>query len=334
MNKTFIILTLLFCSAILVTCQTSDSYWTKLPELVGYTNDFEGIFTKDQIKKLDSLIRSYEERTTIQICVTTIPVSATPEDKFDDLTLYMTNSWGVGRQETNNGIFIGISAGYRRIRIQNGYGIEKILSDSETQEIIESVFVPELKIDNYYKGIFDGILEIIKVLDSNTKAGAPAFDHINTNPYSSDSPKSTFENYYKEYYPELIYSYDSIAGIHNYSNNWDFDNDGIKDQLYFVREDGLFSFYSLKIVLSANQQSTDLDFIQTDFPFLRSHQKSKKLQNGFYIKDDGANQTPVVVVYINKAIYKANNKQMVANKIKSGYVFVKFENGEIKFGNL
>jgi len=333
MNKTFIILALLFCSVILATCQTSDSYWKNLPEYIGYTNDFEGVFTKEQIKKLDSLMRSYEERTSIQICVATIPATATPEEKFEDLTLHIAKSWGVGKKETNNGIFIGIAAGYRRMRIQNGYGTEKILSDNETKHIIDSVFLPEFKTGNYYKGTFDGILEIIKVLDSNTKAGAPAFNDINTNPDNFDSTKSVFEKYYKEYYPELIYSYDSIADIHNYSNNWDFDNDGIKDQLYFVREDDLFSFYYLKIVLSANQQSADLDFIQTDFPFLSNPTNAKKLKTGFFVNDD-ENKPPMIIVNINKVVYNTNNKKMVANNIKAGNVFVTFENGDIKFGNL
>lgn len=333
MNKTFIILALLFCSAILATSQTSDSYWKNLPEYIGYTNDFEGVFTKEQIKKLDSLMRSYEERTSIQICVATIPATATPEEKFEDLTLHIAKSWGVGKKETNNGIFIGIAAGYRRMRIQNGYGTEKILSDNETKHIIDSVFLPEFKTGNYYKGTFDGILEIIKVLDSNTKASAPAFNDINTNPDNFDSTKSVFEKYYKEYYPDLIYSYDSIADIHNYSNNWDFDNDGIKDQLYFVREDDLFSFYYLKIVLSANQQSAGLDFIQTDFPFLSNPTNAKKLKTGFLVNDD-ENKPPMIIVNINKVVYNTNNKKMVANNIKAGNVFVTFENGVFKFGNI
>ena len=333
MNKTFIILSLLFCSAILATCQTSDSYWKNLPESIGYTNDFEGIFTKEQIKKLDSLMRSYEERTSIQICVATIPATATPEEKFEDLTLHIAKSWGVGEKETNNGIFIGISAGYRRMRIQNGYATEKILSDNETKHIIDSVFLPEFKTGNYYKGTFDGILEIIKVLDSNTIASAPAFNDINTNPDNFDSHESAFEKYYKEYYPELIYSYDSIADIHNYSNNWDFDNDGIKDQLYFARTGGGYLFYYLKVVLSANQQSNDLDFIQTDFPFLSNTTNAKKLKTGFFVNDD-ENKPPMIIVNINKVVYNTNNKKMVANNIKAGNVFVSFENGEIKFGNL
>ena len=333
MNKTFIIFSLLFCSAILTKCQTSDSYWTNLPESFGYTNDFESIFTNEQIKKLDSLIRSYEERTSIEICVATIPANATPEEKFEDLTLHMAKSWGVGEKETNNGIFIGISAEYRRMRIQNGNGIEKILSDSETKKIVDSVFLPEFKTGNYYKGTFDGILEIIKVLDSNIIAGAPAFNEIITNPDNFDTHESVFEKYYKEYYPELIYSYDSIAGIHNYSNNWDFDNDGIKDQLYFVRTGGGYLFYYLKVILSANQQSKDLDFIQTDFPLLSNTTNAKKLKTGFFVNDD-ENKPPMIIVNISKVVYNTNNKKMVANNIKAGNVFIGFEKGEIKLGNI
>lgn len=45
----------------------------------------------------------------------------------------------------------------------------------------------------------------------------------------TDSISNSFENQYRASNPTLIYNYDSISQIHNYSNNWDFDNDGKKN---------------------------------------------------------------------------------------------------------
>lgn len=135
-----------------------------LPSPSGYVNDFENIFSENEESILDSLIAAFEATTTIEIALVTLDSSATARDNFDDLTLQIANQWGVGKKAENNGILIGISKGHRRIRIQNGYGIEKILSDEETKKIIEEYFIPEFKATNFYQGTLKGLNEMMRVL--------------------------------------------------------------------------------------------------------------------------------------------------------------------------
>jgi uncharacterized protein len=80
--------------------------------------------------------------------------------------LYISNTWGVGVKGKDNGILIGISNGYRRMRIQNGYGIEKIISDEETKEIIDKYFIPYFKNGDYYSGTLTGLTRLIALLNS------------------------------------------------------------------------------------------------------------------------------------------------------------------------
>ncbi|QNA46019.1 TPM domain-containing protein [Lacibacter sediminis] len=135
-----------------------------LPSPSGYVNDFENLFSENEESILDSLIAAFEAATTIEIALVTLDSSATARDNFDDLTLQIANRWGVGKKAENNGILIGISKGHRRIRIQNGYGIEKILSDEETKKIIEEYFIPEFKASNFYQGTLKGLNEMMRVL--------------------------------------------------------------------------------------------------------------------------------------------------------------------------
>jgi uncharacterized membrane protein YgcG len=138
-----------------------------LPKPTGWVNDFENIFTVAQEQTLNSLITEYEKETTIEISVITIPVSATEMERIDELTLFIANKWGIGKKEKNNGILIGISKGYRKIRINNGLGIEKRITDHQTKEIIERIMIPSFKADDYYKGLFDGIQAIKQIFDKN-----------------------------------------------------------------------------------------------------------------------------------------------------------------------
>jgi uncharacterized protein len=179
MNRQITILTLFLCSFFTACGQTSNNYWIKLPSPTGWVNDFENIFTEDEENTLDSLISEYEKRTTTEITVITIPTSATDKDRFDELTLHIAKSWGVGKKEKNNGILIGISKGHRTIRIQNGLGIEKLITDNQTKQIIDQIIIPSFKANDFYKGVFNGIQEIKQILDKGSKS-----DFINLKDYS------------------------------------------------------------------------------------------------------------------------------------------------------
>jgi uncharacterized protein len=141
----------------------SSQYKVQFPiKALGWTSDFEHIFTEDQILVLDSIISKFEKETTKEIAIVTIDSSWTTKENFDSLTLAIGRNWGVGKKDKNNGILIGISTGLRKIRIQNGYGIETILSDAETKKIIDDIIIPEFKNGNYFEGTKKGLLALMQ----------------------------------------------------------------------------------------------------------------------------------------------------------------------------
>ncbi|HLG39317.1 MAG TPA: TPM domain-containing protein [Chitinophagaceae bacterium] len=134
---------LVFISITSASCQNHEK--DRLPDPIGFVNDFESIFSRAEKRYLDSIISKFEKITTIQIAVITVDTSMTDKKEFDNYILRIANKWGVGQKEKNNGIAVGFSKAYRVIRIQNGYGIERILSDAETKEIIDNAFIPDFK---------------------------------------------------------------------------------------------------------------------------------------------------------------------------------------------
>ena len=128
---------------------------------LGWTSDFENIFTSEQINELDSTISSFEKETKNEIAIVTIDSSSTNKEEFDNLILTISNYWGVGKKGLNNGITIGISIGLRKIRICNGYGIEAKLTDAETKKIMDDIILPEFKKGNYFAGTKNGVLALM-----------------------------------------------------------------------------------------------------------------------------------------------------------------------------
>jgi uncharacterized protein len=138
-----------------------------IPKAVGWTNDFVHLFSKEEKESLDSLIDSYEKKTTVEFSVATIDSSMMGPIDFESYTLLMLRTWGVGKKEKNNGILIVIAPDLRRIRIQNGYGIEKVLTNAYTKAVIDETFLPYFKAGKFYQGTKEGILAIINKLEKN-----------------------------------------------------------------------------------------------------------------------------------------------------------------------
>lgn len=138
---------------------------SSIPKPIGSVNDFEKIYAPMEIKTLDSLIGDFKKRTSIEVSIITIDTTMIKKENFDSWTLKVMNSWGVGKKINNNGILIAISRGYHRIRIQNGYGIEKNLSNGETKEIIDKDMIPSFKEAKYFEGTLNGLQALIKRLE-------------------------------------------------------------------------------------------------------------------------------------------------------------------------
>ena len=139
-------------------------FWDNLPKPLNWTNDYENLFSDDEETKLNQIIADFEKETTVEIAIVTIDTFKVSKEKFEDLSLHIAKTWGIGKKEKSNGILIAISKGYKQIRIQNGDRISSILSNEETSEIIQNQIIPYFKKEEYFEGTQLGLLKMIDLL--------------------------------------------------------------------------------------------------------------------------------------------------------------------------
>ncbi len=144
--------------------KSRDAFLDKLPKPFNWTNDYENVFTDDEEVFLNEQISLFERKTDFEIAIITLDTLSVSKDDFDRLTLDISNKWGIGKTKKDNGILIAISKGHRRIRIQNGDGIVPIISNKETQKIIENTIIPNFKNGNYFEGTRDSIFVLMELL--------------------------------------------------------------------------------------------------------------------------------------------------------------------------
>ena len=133
-----------------------------IPQQTGWANDFYNLFTAAEIKRFDSLISDFERKTTIEIALVTIDSSMMGPVEFEPYTYQLANTWGVGKKDKHNGIVVAIFPDIRKMRIENGYGIESLLTNEETKEIIDQFFIPHFKEGRYFEGTWYGLVTLME----------------------------------------------------------------------------------------------------------------------------------------------------------------------------
>ncbi|MBC7863500.1 MAG: TPM domain-containing protein [Bacteroidia bacterium] len=145
------------------------NFWNSLPEPTGWVNDYDSIFTAKEKKSLDSVIGKFKSETGFEIAVVTLDTLHTVIERFDSLIIHIAEVWGVGEQGKMNGTTIGICKGYRKFRIRTGEDVKNLMPDEQCTLIMNNYFFPEFKKGNYFKGTFNGLVEMVRYLREKIK---------------------------------------------------------------------------------------------------------------------------------------------------------------------
>lgn len=102
-----------------------------------FVNDFAGILSQDTEDYIFNSSKLYELKGGPQVVVATI--STLGGASISEYSLEMAREWGIGSKEENNGVLILIALEERTIRIEVGYGLEGIITDSMSGRFLREV---------------------------------------------------------------------------------------------------------------------------------------------------------------------------------------------------
>lgn len=136
-------------------------------------HDYATLLTAEQAREIETIARDVEDKTTAQIAIVT--VSSLDGQTVDAYANELFNAWGIGLKDVNNGVLFLIAPNERRVRIEVGYGLEPLLTDSLAGEILDTRVIQWFKLNDYPNGIKAGTQAIAAVLlaDPATARGDP-----------------------------------------------------------------------------------------------------------------------------------------------------------------
>lgn len=137
-----------------------NAFAVEYPKATSWVNDYAGVLGSGQKQDLDSILATFEEKSSNQIFVAIldrIPSGTYLEEYVNELF----TRWQPGQKGQDNGVLLAIFIKDRKLRIEVGYGLEGPLTDAASKLIIANDITPSFKQGDYYGGIRKGLQSII-----------------------------------------------------------------------------------------------------------------------------------------------------------------------------
>ena len=134
------------------------------PELSGRVVDQANLLSAQQEAELSERLAQVETASSRQFVVAT--VASLEGQEIEDYGYRLGRHWGIGQAQTNNGVILLVAPAERRVRIEVGYGLEGILTDALSSQIIDEQILPRFRANDYPGGIIAGADAIIEQLQA------------------------------------------------------------------------------------------------------------------------------------------------------------------------
>jgi uncharacterized protein len=149
------------------------------PPLTGRVVDQANLLSPEQEAALTRKLEALEQATSRQLVVVTVPDIG--DSTIEDYGYQLGRHWGIGQSEANNGVLLIVAVQQRKVRIEVGYGLEGILTDALSSQIIRDDILPRFRAGDFPGGIEAGADAIIAQLQAPPEAAeeaALAAEHV------------------------------------------------------------------------------------------------------------------------------------------------------------
>lgn len=157
---------------------------SEIPIAKGHVHDFANKLSQSEKDTLNALLKMYYQRTTAKIAV--VIEQDSDEEPFDRSLKY-ARTWKVGTKDSNNGIVFYINVNKHKAFVQIANKLQGVLPDGKTGEILRTYWVPNAKMDEYYKGIFTTVKAFMSVVEGKEPPPVDIQNQVPREPANADS---------------------------------------------------------------------------------------------------------------------------------------------------
>lgn len=132
------------------------------PPLTGRVVDQANLLDPATEQALTEKLAALEASSTDQLVVVT--VNSLHEQEIEDYGYQLGRAWGIGQKENDNGALLIVAPNERKVRVEVGYGLEPILTDAFSSQVIRDDILPSFRDGDYQAGVVRGVDALIAQL--------------------------------------------------------------------------------------------------------------------------------------------------------------------------
>ena len=155
------------------------------PKPVGHVNDFAGLMSAGTSQKLESILREFKEKVGPEIAVVTVrDMGGLDESTY---AVELMQEWGIGSKDRNDGILLLVALEERRLKIEVGYGLEHIITDARSGQILDEYVVPHAETNDWDTALSQGALVIASLIAQDSGL---ELNNVITGEYAQQIPQA------------------------------------------------------------------------------------------------------------------------------------------------
>jgi uncharacterized protein len=131
-------------------------------------SDFTNTLSFQEWQALEKMLKEFEDSTSNQIVVLVVPSL-----EGNDIEEYANKTFTenkIGQAKKNNGVLLLIAKDDHKMRIEVGPGLEGVLTDALSSQIIRNDITPRFREGNYFAGVVTGVDAIMRATSGEYKA--------------------------------------------------------------------------------------------------------------------------------------------------------------------
>ncbi|WP_426039270.1 TPM domain-containing protein [Brevundimonas sp. DC300-4] len=132
------------------------------PALSGRVVDQAQLLTPDTEAAITAKLTRLETDTGDQFVVVTL--DSLQDYEIEDYGYRLGRAWGIGNAENDSGVLLIVAPNERKVRLEVGYGLEPVLTDALSNQIIQTEILPPFRDGGYAGGIEAGVDAVIAQL--------------------------------------------------------------------------------------------------------------------------------------------------------------------------
>lgn len=132
---------------------------SEIPVLQQRVTDFTNTLSYGDWKDLESRLKQFEDSTSTQIAI--LMINSLGSASIEDYSMSVFEKNKLGQKTKDNGVLLVVAKEDRKVRIEVGYGLEGVLTDGLTSQIVSREILPQFKSGDFYGGLVSGVQAIM-----------------------------------------------------------------------------------------------------------------------------------------------------------------------------